>query len=69
MLCLTRSKGETIVIDGRITITVVQIQGGTVRLGIDAPRDLRVNRGEIETKRAEETAEIGGSSRPAASAA
>jgi carbon storage regulator len=50
MLVLTRRPNETIVIDGRIKITLVQIQGGTVRLGIEAPRELRVNRGEVEAK-------------------
>jgi len=50
MLVLTRRTNETIVVDGRITITVVQIQGGGVRLGVEAPREVRVNRGEIEAK-------------------
>jgi len=50
MLVLTRRTNETIVVDGRITITIVQIQGGGVRLGVEAPRDVRVNRGEIEAK-------------------
>ncbi|HEV3023632.1 MAG TPA: carbon storage regulator [Pirellulales bacterium] len=50
MLVLTRRPEETIVIDGRITIAVVQIQGGAVRLGIEAPRAVRVNRGEIEAR-------------------
>ena len=48
MLVLSRKRNETIVIDNRITITVVQLKGGGVRLGIDAPRDVVVNRGEIE---------------------
>jgi carbon storage regulator len=50
MLVLTRRTNQTIVVDGRITITIVQIQGGGVRVGVDAPRDVRVNRGEIEAK-------------------
>jgi carbon storage regulator len=47
MLVLSRKQNETIVIDNRITITVVQLKGGGVRLGIDAPHDVTINRGEI----------------------
>ncbi|HSL39053.1 MAG TPA: carbon storage regulator, partial [Desulforhopalus sp.] len=38
MLVLTRKLGEGIVVGDDITITVVEIKGGTVRLGIEAPR-------------------------------
>jgi carbon storage regulator CsrA len=36
MLVLTRKKKESIVIDGRITVTVIHVQGNTIRLGIEA---------------------------------
>ena len=47
MLALTRKKGETIVIGDNIKVTVLSVSGDTVRLGIDAPRHIPVNRQEI----------------------
>jgi carbon storage regulator len=48
VLVLSRRVGEQIVVDGRIVITIVAIAGGVVRVGIDAPPDVAINRGEIE---------------------
>jgi carbon storage regulator len=47
MLVLSRKTDETIVIDGRIEVTVVQIEGGRVRLGITAPREVSIRRSEL----------------------
>lgn len=47
MLVLSRKKNESIVIDDRITVTVVEIRGDKVRLGIEAPKDVSVHRSEI----------------------
>ena len=47
MLVLSRKKNESIVIDDRIVITVVEIRGDKIRLGIEAPRDVAVHRSEI----------------------
>lgn len=47
MLVLTRKIGEGIVIGDDVTITVVEMKGGTVRIGIDAPRDKKIYRQEI----------------------
>jgi carbon storage regulator len=47
MLVLSRKKNESIVIDDHITITVVEIRGDKVRLGIDAPKDITVHRREV----------------------
>ncbi len=47
MLVLSRKKNETIVIKDDITITVVDIRGDKVRLGIDAPKDVPVHRREV----------------------
>jgi len=50
MLVLSRRLGERIVINSNITITVVSVQNGKIRLGIDAPREVPVWRDEITGK-------------------
>ena len=47
MLVLSRRKDEAIVIDGQIEIEVLKVSGNTVRLGIKAPRHVKVLRGEL----------------------
>jgi carbon storage regulator len=47
MLVLSRKLNESIVIDGRITITVVGVHGIQIRLGIEAPKDVPVFRKEL----------------------
>lgn len=47
MLVLTRKLGESIAIDDNIKITVVQIKGKQVRLGIQAPSDTKIHREEV----------------------
>jgi len=47
MLILTRRIGEKIVIGEDVTVTVLSVKGIQVRIGIDAPRDVSVNREEI----------------------
>lgn len=47
MLVLTRKLQEKITIGGNITITVLRVKGTQVRIGIEAPRDVRVVRGEL----------------------
>jgi len=55
MLVLSRKVNETIIINDNIVITVVDIRGDKVRLGIDAPKDVPVHRQEVydAIKRAE----------------
>ena len=53
MLVLTRKRNESIVIDGDITVTVVEVRGDRVRLGIAAPRHVPVHREEILDRREE----------------
>jgi carbon storage regulator len=56
MLVLSRKKGEEIVIDENITISIVEIRGDKVRLGITAPRETPIHRAEVfERIRAGET--------------
>lgn len=47
MLVLSRRPGESIVLGEDITITVLEVRGDVVRVGIDAPRSLKVHRAEL----------------------
>lgn len=47
MLVLSRKKDESIVINENIVITVVEVRGDKVRLGIQAPRDVSIHRNEV----------------------
>jgi carbon storage regulator CsrA len=47
MLVIARSAGQSIVLDERITITVLASRSGLVRLGIEAPEGFGVRRGEL----------------------
>jgi carbon storage regulator len=47
MLHLVRKKGDAILIDGGITIRVLEVEGHHVRLGVEAPRSVGIYRGEI----------------------
>jgi carbon storage regulator len=51
MLVLTRKSGEEIVIDGVIRVAVISVQGDRIRLGIDAPKEVVVDRAEIHERR------------------
>jgi carbon storage regulator len=50
MLVLTRKSDESINLGDEITITVIEVKGNSVRLGIEAPADLRIYRKEIYDK-------------------
>jgi carbon storage regulator len=64
MLVLTRKKDQTIVINDNIEITVLDIQGDQVRIGINAPRSVAIHRKEVfleiqeENKKAAEARNI-----------
>ncbi len=47
MLVLTRRPGESIIVGQNIVVTVIEIKGGQVRIGIAAPREIEVYREEI----------------------
>jgi len=47
VLVLTRKPGEGIIIGEDISITVIELKGGGVRIGIDAPRSTKVHRLEV----------------------
>lgn len=54
MLVLSRKRGESIVIDDQIQVKVEGISGGRVRLSIDAPRQVPVDRREVWLRKREE---------------
>jgi carbon storage regulator CsrA len=47
MLVLSRKVGDQLVIDGNITVEVVKIQGNRISLGIVAPSNVKILRGEL----------------------
>ncbi len=47
MLVLTRETNESVVIDDDVTVTVLEVRDGKVRLGIRAPREKKVDREEV----------------------
>lgn len=47
MLILSRKSGESIVIDGRIKVTIIRVEGEAVKVGIEAPAQVPVHRQEI----------------------
>lgn len=56
MLVLSRKTNESIVIGENVTVTVVEIRGDKVRLGIDAPEAVSVDRQEIRARKKAEAA-------------
>ena len=47
MLVLSRRIGESVVIGDDVTVTVLEVRGDVVRIGIDAPRSIAVHRAEL----------------------
>ena len=47
MLILSRKLGESLVIDGRILVKIVRVEGDVVKIGIEAPVDIPVHRQEV----------------------
>ncbi|MCW2278817.1 carbon storage regulator CsrA [Heliophilum fasciatum] len=47
MLVLTRKAGESIIIGDDVRLVVVEVRGDQVRIGVDAPRQVSVHRGEV----------------------
>ena len=58
MLVLSRKPGQKLQIGDDITVTVLEVHGHVLRLGIEAPRDIRVLRGELQDWQAPEAPNI-----------
>ncbi len=54
MLILTRKLGESIIIEDNIKVTVIDINNQQIKLGIDAPKHITINREEVAKKVKEE---------------
>ena len=59
MLVLARKLEETIVVDGPAVIRLVEIRGGTARIGVEAPATTIVLRGELDRRPAASTEALG----------
>ena len=68
MLVLSRKRDESIVIDGGIVITIVDIRGDKVRLGIEAPTTVPVHRKEVHDALKRESERAANEASPAANA-
>lgn len=51
MLVLSRKQNEQIIIGGDIVLTIIRIDGGKVRLGIEAPPEVSIDRRELHEKK------------------
>jgi carbon storage regulator len=58
MLVLTRKAEQEIVVGGNVRVTVLAVKGDKIRVGIEAPPNIRVDRGEIHEKRQHTEVEI-----------
>jgi carbon storage regulator len=65
MLVLSRKPGERIMIGDDVKITIVRIGPNTVRVGIEAPRDMNIVREELCVQDAEQSAHLEASGRTA----
>ena len=50
MLILTRKLGESIAIGDEVTVTLIDVQGRQVKIGVTAPKDVQIHRQEIYEK-------------------
>jgi carbon storage regulator len=57
MLVLSRKNREAIVINGEITVRIISIKGNTVRLGIEAPKEIPIHRSEVFDRAREQLAQ------------
>lgn len=57
MLALTRKKGEALVINNNIEVTILEVRGDQVKIGISAPKDVPIYRKEVYLQIQEENKE------------
>lgn len=59
MLILTRRIGETLMVGDEVTVTVLEVKGSQVKIGVNAPKEVAVHREEIYQRIQREKAEGG----------
>lgn len=57
MLVLTRKPGEGIIVGENIKVTIVEVRGGGIRIGIEAPREQKIYRQEVYDRICQENRE------------
>lgn len=57
MLALTRKKGESLVINNNIEVTILEVRGDQIKIGIDAPKEVPIYRKEVYLQIQEENKE------------
>jgi len=60
MLALSRKKGEAIIVNNNVEITILEVKGDQVKIGIDAPKDVSIYRKEVYIQIQEANKEAGG---------
>ena len=60
MLVLTRKPGEGFIIGDNITVKVIEVKGGGIRIGIDAPNDMKIYREEVYNRVRQENIDAAG---------
>ena len=61
MLVLSRRPGESIVVGNQVVVTVVEVRGDQVRIGIRAPREIQVHREEVHRELQDQNSAAAGS--------
>ncbi len=59
MLALSRKKGEAIIVNNNVEITILEVKGDQVKIGIDAPKDVSIYRKEVYIQIQEANKEAG----------
>lgn len=59
MLVISRRSQEKLIINENITITVLSIEGGRIRMGIEAQKDVSIRRGELASRQADNGVTVG----------
>jgi carbon storage regulator len=60
VLVLSRRPGESIVIGNEVTVTILEVRGDQIRVGVDAPREVQVHREEVFRQLEAENADAAG---------
>jgi carbon storage regulator len=65
MLILSRKVGEAVIVDEKVAVRLLEIKGGQIKLGIEAPNSVGIHREEVFLRIVEENKKAASSSQPA----